>query len=177
MIGNVAAAISKTPPVPVASGLIVFPTDAAQATLSMPMVAIFLLLFMGVPLSIVALYGGGGLKKRTDATPWACGYGYTSRMSITANAFGQPLRVFMRPLYAARTVLNAPGMVVAAYWKRAVLYAFRAESLWENYVTLPTAQGAQSLGRWFQVLQMGDIRVYCLYIVITMALLLIATIR
>ena len=34
MIGNVAAAISKTPPVPVASGLIVFPTDAAQATLS-----------------------------------------------------------------------------------------------------------------------------------------------
>ncbi len=174
---NVAAQWLAAPALTVASGMVVFPADAAQATFSAPLVAILLIALASLPFILIAVYGGAGMRRRLDPTPWACGYGYSDRMSLTATAFGQPLRVFLRPLYAARTLFNAPGASAAAYGKRATAFAFRAESLWETYVTQPIAAGAASLGEKIQVLQMGDIRVYCLYIVITLAILLIASVR
>ncbi len=176
-IENVASQLVKGPSLPVASGATVFPANATQASLSMPLVAVLLLALAALPLLIVAVFGGWRAGRRTDETPWACGYGYSTRMAISANSFGQPLRVFLRPLYAARTLFNAPASAVSGYLGRAVTSAFRAESLWENYVTQPITAGAQNLGRQIQVLQMGDIRVYCLYIVVTLALLLIAAVR
>jgi hypothetical protein len=49
----------------------------------------------------------------------------------------------------------------------------RLEPVVENTVTRPTLRFVEIAGQWIQTLQMGDIRLYCLYIIITLAILLI----
>jgi hypothetical protein len=50
----------------------------------------------------------------------------------------------------------------------------KAEPVLEMLVTRPTARVVETAGQWIQSLQMGDIRVYCAYIIVTLAILLIA---
>jgi len=47
------------------------------------------------------------------------------------------------------------------------------EPVVEKVVTIPTVRVIETAGQWIQALQMGDIRVYCLYIIATLAILLI----
>ena len=47
----------------------------------------------------------------------------------------------------------------------------------ENGIRRPTVWAVEYLGQQIQALQMGDIRMYCLYIILTLAILLIVIFR
>lgn len=172
-IASVAASFARLTPMPVSNGWQVFPVDAAQAVLSPPLVAILLVGLLVVPFLLVAVYGGRRAGKRTGVDPWACGYGYTSKMSLPASGFDQPVKVIFQPLYWLRTLVDKPFHTITGYSHRALAQIMRAEPVVESVVTRPTTRLVEKAGQWIQGLQMGDIRVYCLYIILTLALLLL----
>jgi hydrogenase-4 component B len=113
--------------------------------------------------------------RRIDSMPWACGYSYSSRMASTANAFAQPLRVLFHPVYSLRTTLAGLGNRIASYSKQAVDYIDRMELIWENSIYGLLGRGMVHLGKRVQVFQVGNVRMYCVYI--TLVVLLITTVR
>lgn len=168
-----AAAMAQAPAAVVASRWALFPLAAGQAVLSTPLIAVLLLGLLAVPLLLVALLGSGRAGRRSGVEPWSCGYGYAASMSVSASSFDQPVTGTFQSLYRVRRVLEAPFQVVASLSRSAVQIVLRAEPVLENLVTRPAARLVETAGQWIQALQMGDIRVYCLYIIITLAVLLI----
>jgi hydrogenase-4 component B len=71
--------------------------------------------------------------------------------------------------------VDKPFQVIAGYSQAALNIIRRAEPIVETVVSRPTTRLVEKAGQWIQALQMGDIRVYCLYIIITLAVLLILT--
>jgi hydrogenase-4 component B len=160
-------------PLSVASGLWVYPLNYGQALLSPPLTAILLLGLLIVPVILVAIYRGYRAGRRVVNDPWACGYGYSSQMSMTANNFNQPVTVTFPSIYQLRTAIVTQLAAVNAWSKRILEAISRAEPVVENIVRGPTTRSVDFISQRIQVLQMGDIRVYCLYIVITLIILLI----
>lgn len=176
-IGRVASASIGTSLVEVSSGLFVFPGNVSQAFLSTPFIAVLLLGLSMLPLLIIGIQGGMQAGRRVVPEPWACGYKYSSRMAWTSTAFSRPLNLFFSSLYFLRTISKEAGNVIAAFFKKAVVFISHIELMWENYVYVPLARGMVYVGRSAQSIQMGYVRVYCLYIIVTLAVLLIATVR
>ncbi len=172
-IAATAASFTGAPVAVVSGGWSVFPLSAGQAVLSPPLIALLLLGLLFAPLLIVAALGGQRVRRRNNVEPWSCGYGYSTQMSLPASGFDQPVRVTFQALYLARRLLDKPFQAVAAFSRSAVRVILRAEPLVEMVVTRPAARLVETAGQWIQALQMGDIRVYCLYIIITLAVLLI----
>jgi hydrogenase-4 component B len=173
-IAGLAASFTKQPWMVVSNGLYVFPGNVNQAILSTPLVAILLIGLSVVPILLVAIYGGLRAGRRRGVEPWACGYGYIPQMSLAASSFDQPVKVTFRPLYWLRTLVIKPYRTIAELSRAALVRIVRAEPVIEAVVTRPTARLVETAGQWIQALQMGDIRVYCLYIIVTLAILLIA---
>ena len=172
-IAAVAAEVANQPPLAVSSGWAIFPGDALTSIVSTPLVAILLLGLLTIPIIVVAAYGGWRASRRSDVEPWMCGYGYEARMSVRASSFDQPVRVSFQPLYWIRTTVEKPYRIINRSAHAAVNAIHRVEPMVENTVTRPTLRFVEIAGQWIQTLQMGDIRVYCLYIIITLAILLI----
>jgi hydrogenase-4 component B len=179
---QVAAGLPGATAMTVANGVWVYPANINQATLSTPLsaailstplIAILLLGLLIAPFVILAVYGGFKAGRRTVVDPWSCGYGYSPKMSVSASSFDQPMKATFRSLYALRPMIQKPLDATAAWSKRFREGIVRAEPLLESWVTRPTARAVQYLGEHIQALQMGDIRVYCLYIILTLAVLLI----
>jgi hydrogenase-4 component B len=173
VISDVGASFARVPELTVSNGWQVYPGNWAKAVLSPPLVAILLLGLMVVPILVAALYGGFRAGRRNNVEPWACGYGYAAQMSVAASSFDQPVKVSFHPLYWLRTILDKPFRVIVKYSQTALRMIIRAEPVVETVVTRPTTRLVETTGQWIQALQMGDIRVYCLYIILTLAILLI----
>jgi hydrogenase-4 component B len=176
-IGTVASALLGTTPVWVSADMMVFPGSNSQAVLSTPFMILLLMGLVMFSLFIVWIQGGMKAGRRIDSVPWACGYAYSSRMASTANAFAQPLRVLFHPIYLLRNTLVGLGSKMASYSKQAVDYINRMELIWEKNGYGLLARGMVHLGKRVQVIQVGNVRVYCMYIIITLVVLLITTIR
>ncbi len=173
-LSGVAANLIGAAPVAVSGGWTTFPADADQAVLSTPLIAILLVGLMTVPVILVALFGGSRAGRRTGAEPWTCGYGYSAQVAVSASSFDQPVRISFQPFYRARTWVEKPLRAIAAFAQTTQASIQRAEPVIESIVTRPTTRLIELAGQWIQALQMGDIRVYCLYIILTLAILLIA---
>jgi hydrogenase-4 component B len=174
-IASVVSRFTRLPMMTISNGWQVFPGDPAQAVLSTPLVATLLLGLLAAPLLVVALYGGYRAGRRSGVEPWACGYGYAPRMAVAASSFDQPVKISFYVLYWLRTLVDKPFQVIAGYSQAALNIIRRAEPIVETVVSRPTTRLVEKAGQWIQALQMGDIRVYCLYIIITLAVLLILT--
>jgi hydrogenase-4 component B len=172
-IASAAASLSRSPELVVANRWQVYPGDPVQAVLSTPMVFLLLLGLLVVPLGLIWAYRGWRAGRRTGVEPWSCGYGYSTNMSLPASGFDQPVRISFQPLYWVRTVMDAPLRVLGGYGKAAQNEATRLEPVIERIITRPAVRLVESAGQWIQALQMGDIRVYCLYIILTLAILLL----
>ncbi len=170
----VAQGLAQAKPVPFAQAGSVFPADVGQAILSPPLVLMLLVGLLIVPLLLIAAFGSRRLRARTGAEPWSCGYGYSRSMSISASSFFQPVKVNFQPLFLLRTLLDRPFRSIQNFSHNAISQILRAEPVVETIVTRPTFRLVETASQWIQTLQMGDIRVYCLYIIITLAVLLIA---
>ncbi|MGY3958199.1 hydrogenase 4 subunit B [Aeromonas popoffii] len=90
----------------VATGATLLPLDSSQAILSPPVIAITLFGLFLIPLLVVALFKGPKLGRRHAGTPWACGYAYEERMSLTSGGVTHTLRQLCAPLYRKQPLLD-----------------------------------------------------------------------
>lgn len=172
-IATAVATVLEKPPAAVSSGLLVFPGAATQATLSTPLVALLFAVLLLVPVVVVMATGGGKAGSRIDATPWAAGYKYTSQMAVQPRSFGQPVQSLFRSVLYAHTTYQEHGATPGKYFKQ-VNYQVEMEDVWDKFFLKPLAQSIAWFSHRVQILQGGNLRVYCLYIIITLAVLLIA---
>jgi hydrogenase-4 component B len=172
-IASVATEFAGQPPLAVSAGWSVASGDVFTSIVSTPLVAILLIGLLTIPILVVAAYGGWRASRRSDVEPWMCGYGYNARMSVRASSFDQPVRVSFQPLYWIRTIVEKPYRAIYNVSHATTAAIQRMEPVVENTVTRPTLRFVEIAGHWIQTLQMGDIRLYCLYIIITLAILLI----
>ena len=172
-IAMIAADISKQPIITGNVGWTMYPGELLTSVISIPLVAFLLIGLLIVPVSVVAMYGGWRTSRRSDVEPWACGYGFDALMSVRASSFDQPVKVSFQPLYWIRTIVDRPYRAINKTYVASIDAIYRAEPVIENRITRPTLKFVETAGRWIQALQMGDIRLYCLYIIITLAILLI----
>ena len=176
-IGGIAAGLAKVPAEILTNGMQVFPTEISQAVLSTPLVLILLAGLLTVPLLVVALLGGFRAGQKSDTQPWACGYGYSSKMGVSASNFAQPMRLAYQPLYGLRSLLQKPLDDIAAFSRKVNDALPGAEPLLERTASRPLMYTVQYLGELIQRMQMGDVRTYCLYILIALAVLLFVIFR
>ena len=173
VIANVVTGTLKIPVVSVAQATWVYPISSAQALLSTPFVLILLLGLLVMPLIVVVVYRGYTAGGRVVKDPWACGYGYSSQMSVSSSNFDQPVAAAFGGIYWLRPAIQKPMNALAAWSRRARETFLQIEPGIENIVRLPTTRAVEYLGQQIQALQMGDIRMYCFYIILTLAILLI----
>lgn len=172
VIGRVAASLTGTAAPLVAQGMLVFPGDPAQTSLAAPLIFILLLALPLLPLLLYIGAKGTRLNFRRRGTPWACGYAYEPAMAASAASFTQPLRVMFAPLYRIRKTLDPAPMMQTALDKT-TLAAGRTEPVWDTRLVMPLVGLAQRIGRVTQRIQHGDFRVYCLYVVAALVILLL----
>ncbi len=165
------------PSMPVSEGVWVLPAAVGGSVLSTPLIALLLLGLLIVPFGLVALTGGRRGGSRVVSDPWACGYGYSSRMSVTATSYDEPVAVTFSLVYLMRSMTQRPMQAIASWGKRAREIIAGAEPVLERIVTDIATEPVDFAGEQTQKLQMGDIRMYCMYIVVTLAILLIVIFR
>ena len=109
---GVAASVLNTPLMPFArNGAAVSGTSAVCA----PMIALLLLAMPLLPWLIASLLRGARLPNRVRGDAWACGYGHSAEMVVTATGFTQPLRVMFAPLYRLRQRATPAALVAALH--------------------------------------------------------------
>lgn len=178
IIGSIAAATAGVAQVTLADGIVLIPANSQQAVLSTPLIAVLLVGMAALPMVLKSVLSGSGrLASRRGAAPWAAGYLPDSHMPATAGGFSQPIRMFFAPLYDLRKTMDGWWAKVACSFDRFVMLARRTEPCWDRGVVDPLVRGTEMLGRQFQVIQGGDFRVYCLYIVAALVVLLAMIVR
>ena len=96
-------------------------------------------------------------------------------MAWSCGSVVQPLRVMFAPLFRWRTQLD-PSARLASGLARTRHLASIVEPFWDQYLILPVAHAVQRLSGSIQRLQGGDFRLYCLYVVIALLILLLVTV-
>ncbi|MDR3438345.1 hydrogenase 4 subunit B [Telmatospirillum sp.] len=178
VIGGIAAATIGTQAVAMADGALLLPGNAQQAVLSPPLIAVLLVALAALPVILKSVLSGGQrLQQRRGAAPWAAGYLPDEHMSATAASFAQPIRMFFGPLYDVRKTIAGGWGKVAIAFERLVTVARRTEPCWDRNIIDPVTEGVGAMGRRLQTIQGGDFRVYCLYIVAALVVLLALTVR
>jgi len=175
VIAGIASSLAGGVVVNVAQGTLILPGNAEQAVLSLPLLTILLIALPFVPMVIGALMKGSRLARRHEGDPWACGYIHDAKMVISSQGFAQPMRFMFAPLFRLREQLN-PSRPLHAGMHASINGAARSEAVIDTYIITPIIRVAHWLGGWIQWLQHGDLRVYCLYVVAALVVLLLVTV-
>ncbi|TDQ56997.1 hydrogenase-4 component B [Mesocricetibacter intestinalis] len=173
IIAKISVALSGLNAFPLAENGLVVSTSEPHTALSTPMVSIMLIAFFLVPF---AYYGVTKKSRMADAAkgnPWACGYAYEAYMATSAGGFTRALRTMFKPLYTIRKTFD-PAPLSYKGIDAAIKGSTKAEPFWEEKVTMPLARFIPWFSARLEWLQGGDFRVYCVYFVITLVLLLAA---
>lgn len=172
VIGGIAAATLGTAPVTLADGAVLLPGNPQQATLSTPLIAVLLVVLAALPIAIKTVFAAKRAPSRQAAEPWAAGYLPDHHMPATARSFAQPIRMFFGPLYDVRRRIADRWTGVAVGFERVVTVARHTEPVADRSLVAPVARVVEAGGHWLQVIQGGDFRIYCLYIVAALIALL-----
>ncbi|GAA5179400.1 hydrogenase 4 subunit B [Niveibacterium umoris] len=175
VMAGVAASLTHAAAPMVGAGTWVFPGDPVQAVLSTPVLTVLLISIPVAPLLLITVLTGSRLGRRHGGESWACGYGQEASMTVSSRGLAQPIGDMFAPLYALRDWLN-PSRPAHRALDWSIGAATRVEPVWDAQVTTRTVQAVQWLGRKVQWLQHGDFRVYCLYVVATLVILLLVTV-
>ena len=73
-----------------------------QARLQTPLILCVLTLLLLVPTAILAFHKRERLANRQQGDPWACGYQYEQKMTVSAGGITQPMRRMFRYIYQSR---------------------------------------------------------------------------
>lgn len=170
---RVAMSLSGTHDVVVAQGHLLIPAQAAQAMISPSLIFILLIALPVLPLLLWLCLKGDRPAFRRRGDPWACGYGWEPLMAVSAGGFTQPLRAMFAVLYRMRQWLD-PTPQLSKTLQSTTHGAALAEPFWDEKIILPLVRLVRRIGAQLQRLQGGDFRIYCLYVVAALTVLLLA---
>ena len=171
IIGRISTALSGMPTFPLAENGIVVADLEPYTTLSVPMVALMLIAFFCIPFVYYIVTKKTRLQDIEKGSPWACGYAYEPSMATSARGFTRPLRTMFRPLYVIRKIFD-PAPLIQKGLNTVIKNTTAVELFWEDKVTMPIARFILWFAKQLQWLQAGDFRVYCLYFIIVLTVLL-----
>lgn len=156
----------------VAQGATLMPADAQQAVLTPSVVFLLLIALPLLPGLIwyVNRQTRGQFRRTGDA--WACGYAWEKGMAPSAGSFTQPLRVMFGPLYRLRKQLD-PAVPLNRSLSGITVAATRTEPFWDDNIIQPLVGMTKRIARTVQYLQSGDFRLYCLYVIAALVVLLL----
>ncbi|MCA9464413.1 MAG: hydrogenase 4 subunit B, partial [Nitrospira sp.] len=110
-------------------------TTANFASVSMPGLAIMLLVLSGVGL-LIAILLGGRLKSRSYKT-WGCGLNVTSRMEYTATGFAQPIKRMFSTVYQPTVKLESEMLEESRYFAKRRYFDFHITPFFQQYLYDP----------------------------------------
>lgn len=172
IISKIATALAQTDAFPLAENGVLVSSTEPYTALSTPVVTIMLLAFFCLPFLYYRATQKHRLSDSPKGNPWACGYAYESGMASSAGGFTHALRTMFKPLYRIREILD-PAPMGSKGLNATIQGATKLEPIWEDKVTMPIAYAVPKLAQKLQWLQSGDFRVYCLYFVIALIVLLL----
>ncbi len=175
VISGVVATLSRVGTLQVVSGASVFPGDPHQAIVSPLLIALLLLALLAVPLLIAGAYRGRRPAPRVAAEGWACGYQPTANMTVSSAGLMEPVRVMFRNVYLLHGRQDAAQASEAAL-DELTAFGGRIEPVWDSTISRVAVQGVRAIGRHIQALQSGNLRVYCFYILLALAVLLLTVV-
>ncbi|MGG7444569.1 hydrogenase 4 subunit B [Kosakonia oryzendophytica] len=166
--------LTLTPPatLAVAQDATLIPGDVQQAMLTPSTVFLLLLVLPLLPavLWYVNRQTRGAYRRSGDA--WACGYAWEKGMAPSAGSFTQPLRVMFGPLYRLRQQLD-PAQPLQRSLGGITQAATRTEPFWDEKIIRPLVRTTRRIAQIVQHLQSGDFRLYCLYMIAALVVLLL----
>lgn len=166
---NIAAATTGQATIAVASGLDIA-NPAIGSVVSTPMLAILLIACVLVPVAARSLFSKGGVA--TDRDPWACGYALDPEMPVVATTFAAEVKMFLKPIYAAREAVVSTAGSFQAMFGNVVSGAAKAETVGDKYVVAGTASFVNWVSKQVQKIEGGNFRVYIIYIVVALVFFL-----
>lgn len=172
VLAKVAMSLTAATDVTVAQGAMLVPDSASQAMISPVMTFVLLLGLPVIPLVIYLVFKGKQMDARRKGDAWACGYVWEQDMSVSAGGFTQPLRSMFAPLYRMRKQLD-PSARLARALEVATTGAGKVEPFWDERIIYPLVRGINRFAKRIQCLQGGDFRLYCLYVVAALVVLLV----
>ncbi|PJG83076.1 hydrogenase 4 subunit B [Caviibacterium pharyngocola] len=174
IIAQISTALSHSESFPLVQNTLLVSSDKPYTALSTPMITIMLVAFFLVPFAYYAMTKKARLTDRAKGNPWACGYAYEPDMAASAGSFTRPLRTMFKPLYTLRRLLD-PAPLGQKGINATVNGATKLEPVWEEQITMPIGRLIPRIAEKLQWLQGGDFRVYCVYFVIALVVLLLTT--
>lgn len=102
---------------------------------------------------------------------WGCGMTVNPGMQYTAGAFASSVETAFAVLYRPVHHVARTGSL-STYFPEDIIYHGRTVPLWERYVYAPLVKGTWSVSRWLARRHTGSTRLYLLYILATVTLLL-----
>jgi len=172
IIARVAASLCGGATLVAARGAALVPGALTSTSVSTPLLALLLLALTLFPLLLVAAFQRSHLKRRHGGDAWACGYNQEANMAVSAEGFAQPIHFMFSPLYRLRERLS-PASGLQAALNHTTSAAARVEPLWDQQLIAPTVRAVKKMGSVLQRLQHGDFRIYCLYVVTALVILLL----
>lgn len=172
VLAKVAMTLTAGTDVTVAQGAMLVPDSAAQAMISPAMTFLLLLALPLIPFIIYLVFKGKQMNFRRKGDAWACGYAWERDMSVSAGGFTQPLRSMFAPLYRMRKQLD-PSARLAHALDVTKAGAGKVEPFWDERIIYPLVRGINRFAKRIQCLQGGDFRLYCLYVVAALVVLLV----
>ncbi|WP_294375784.1 hydrogenase 4 subunit B [uncultured Slackia sp.] len=166
---NIAAATTGQATIAVASGLDIA-NPAIGSVVSTPMLAILLIACVLVPVAARSLFSKGGVA--SDRDPWACGYALDPEMPVVATTFAAEVKMFLKPIYAAREAVVSTAGSFQAMFGNVVSGAAKAETVGDKYVVAGTASFVNWISKQVQKIEGGNFRVYIIYIVVALVFFL-----
>lgn len=172
VLTTIAAETLRSAQIVTADGAVLIAGEQNPAVLSTPLIAILLIGLSILPVVIKGWSSAKRLSARQGAAPWAAGYLPDGHMAPTAGSIAQPIRMFFAPLYAVRDDVAAVWVRIERWFERLVTFARRTEPCWDRGILDPITIGVGRIGTRLQAIQGGDFRIYCLYIVAALVVLL-----
>ncbi|MBQ4774317.1 hydrogenase 4 subunit B [Pectobacterium versatile] len=172
ILAQVAMSLSGAHDVAVTQGHILIPAQATQAMLSPAIVFILLIALPVLPLLVWLFLKGNRSAFHRHGEPWACGYAWEPMMAVSASGFTQPLRAMFGGLYRMRKRLD-PTPLLSRALQGITQGATITEPFWDEQIIYPLVRLLRRIGAQLQRLQGGDFRLYCLYVVAALTVLLL----
>ena len=147
----------------------------AVSSMSMPAVAIIMGSVAAAILGFMFASGSGRKAARRIYSTWDCGFGeLNQRMEYTASSLSQPIRTVFRALYKPRmNIIKEYYSDSNHYINKSVRVESETKDVFEEWLYSPVVGTALTFFDKMRRIQTGKINAYLLYVMITLALLLL----
>lgn len=133
--------------------------------------AIVVWLGLAVLLGLVIMLFKVAKKNLRMVLPWDCGFGgLTNRMQYTATAFAMPLRRIFQAFWQIKEVKPEPRQIETT--QAIVEHHIELDNYWWRWVYQPWQVGLTFVSKIVTKFQSGNLRIYLVYVFVTLVLLL-----